>query len=283
MLRTKILASVLAAGCLLLGGCLQTSDTGTEKELETAVTTQTVPSATAPAALTAVQQVERVRQAMALNYFQDDIRQMTETESRVYQDGKEIILRQTSDTRILMLHTSPMLLTDTETFYLGETTAQSYYYADGMFYWKSGDIRLRQPAEWDTVFQMGEGIPADVVTSAEEEETEEGTRITFQLDSARCGDWILQQAKGNENANPLDGLKIKEARLVAELSKEGYLLSQQTEVVLTREEAGEEAYSQTETVTVTYPDVGRPVELVPPEGLDQYTLVDGENIPDLVL
>lgn len=94
----------------MLGGCLQTSDTGTEKELETAVTTQTVPSATAPAALTAVQQVERVRQAMALNYFQDDIRQMTETESRVYQDGKEIILRQTSDTRILMLHTSPCCL-----------------------------------------------------------------------------------------------------------------------------------------------------------------------------
>ena len=73
MLRTKMLASVLAAGCLLLGGCLQTSDTGTEKELETAVTTQTVPSATAPAALTAVQQVERVRQAMALNYFQIQI------------------------------------------------------------------------------------------------------------------------------------------------------------------------------------------------------------------
>ena len=122
-----------------------------------------------------------------------------------------------------------------------------------------------------------------MVTFAEEEETEEGTRITFQLDSARYGDWMLQQGENSEISENLDNLKIKEACLVAELSKKGYLLSQQMEVVLTREEAGEEAYSQTETVTVTYPDVGRPVELVPPEGLDQYTLVDGGNIPDLVL
>ena len=94
---------------------------------------------------------------------------------------------------------------------------------------------------------------------------------------------MLQQGENSEISENLDNLKIKEACLVAELSKKGYLLSQQMEVVLTREEAGEEAYSQTETVTVTYPDVGRPVELVPPEGLDQYTLVDGGNIPDLVL
>ena len=44
-----------------------------------------------------------------------------------------------------------------------------------------------------------------------------------------------------------------------------------------------EEFYQRITTTVSFPDIGGAVELIPPEDLDQYIAVNGEGIPEQLI
>ena len=285
MKHKKIVAAALAAGCLFLGGCLKAPAPPAAGGAESSGTAQgeSAPTDAAPAVLTAVQQVDRIQRALEKNFFLDDLRQVNEVVAAVREDGVEVTVEQTVDTRIRMLHTAPLLSIEVEQKLLGQTTAQSYYYADGMMYWRSGDTRLREEAVWEEVFRMEEGIPADIVLSAEEEETETGTRISMRLDGGKLPDWLIRQNGGNEALEGIDALEVQEAGCVTELSAQGYLLSQKVDMTFLKKGGSAEDFYQRITTAVSFPDIGGEVELVPPEDLDQYIAVNGEGIPEQLI
>ena len=204
-------------------------------------------------------------------------------ETEVREDGVEVTVQQTVDTRIRMLHTAPLLSMEVEQKLLGQTTTQSYYYADGMMYWRSGDTKLREETAWEEVFQMKEGIPADIVLSAEEEETETGTRISMRLDGEKLPDWLIRQNESKEALEGIDALEVHEAGCVVELSAEGYLLSQKVDMAFLKKGGSAEEFYQRITTTVSFPDIGGAVELIPPEDLDQYIAVNGQGIPEQLI
>ena len=180
MKKKKILAAALAAGCLFLGGCLK-APVPPAAEAVPSGTAQGNPLPPRPFSRRCSRWTEFNGPWRKISFWTTFGRSMRWKRRCGRTAWRSLFSRQWipgSGCSILR----PLLSMEVEQRLLGQTTTQSYYYAGGMMYWRSGDTKLREETAWEEVFRMKEGIPADIVLSAEEEETETGARISMRLD-----------------------------------------------------------------------------------------------------